>query len=98
MLTRICNVQAYFRRLGSTTWKQILLGQLILLLGVGWGDPLYISQGDRAFAQSASDSVLDRIPESTTAVLTDPDNDLFLSQILYAGVIVWIISLMAAKD
>lgn len=64
MLTRIKNDQTHFRGLGRSVLKQILLGQLVLFLIVGWGDPLRVSQGDRAFAQSTSDSVLDRVPKS----------------------------------
>lgn len=96
MLTRIKNDQTHFRGLGRSVLKQILLGQLVLFLIVGWGDPLRVSQGDRAFAQSTSDSVLDRVPKSVATVVSDRGDNLFLVQILYAGAIVWIISLMGS--
>jgi hypothetical protein len=88
MLMGIKKDQTHFRGLARAAFKPIVLGQLILLLSVGWAS--------RAFAQSDSDSVIDRIPEATTEVLTDQGNNLFLSQIVYAGIIVWIISLMGS--
>ena len=88
MFTRTKNNQTHLRGSRSAVLKQALLWQLVLFLTLtaGWGD--------RAFAQSASDSVLDRIPESVAAVGRDRGDNLFLIQMLYAGAIVWIISLM----
>jgi hypothetical protein len=90
MFTCIKNNQTHFRGLGRAALKQVLLGQIVLFLSVGWGD--------RAFAQSATDSVIDRIPESAAVVVSDRGDNLFLTQILYAGAIVWIISLMGSDQ
>ena len=86
MVTCIKTDQRHLQGLVRVAWKPVLLGQLILCLSLGWGD--------RAFAQSNSDSVLDQIPESAAALVNYQDNNQFLPQILYAGVIVWVISLI----
>jgi threonine/homoserine efflux transporter RhtA len=90
MLTHTKNNQTHFRGLGKIALKQALLWQLVLFLTLTTGG------GDRAFAQSASDSVIDRIPQSAAAVDSDRGDNLFLIQMLYAGAIVWIISLMVS--
>jgi hypothetical protein len=67
--------------------KQVLAGMLVLFLTVG--------VGERANAQA--DTVIDRLPETTAAVVRDQGNSLFLNQILYAGIIVWVISLLVGQ-
>lgn len=91
MPTWIKNNQTPSQGLRRAALKQVLLGHLIFFLSVGWGD--------RAFAQATSDSVLDRIPESVAVVVSDQGSNLFLARILYAGAVIWIISLMGSgKD
>jgi hypothetical protein len=89
MLTHTENNQTHLRGLRrSGALKQALSWQLVLFLtlSAGWGD--------RAFAQS--DSVIDRIPQSTAVVVRDRGGNVFLVQMLYAGALVWIISLMSS--
>jgi hypothetical protein len=74
-----------FTRTGT---RQIILGALVLFLAVG---------GDRAIAQAQADTVIDRLPETTAAVVRDQGNSLFVNQIVYAGIIVWVISLLVGK-
>ncbi len=90
MFTRTKNNPMHLRGSGSAVLRQVLLWQLVLFLTFTAGG------GDRAFAQSTSDSVLDRIPNSIAAVASDRGDNLFLIQMLYAGAIVWIISLMSS--
>jgi hypothetical protein len=82
----------HLRGRGRAAFKQALLWQFVLFLTLTYG------WGDRAFAQSASDadSVIDQIPASVAAVASDRGDHLFCVQILYAGAIVWIISLMGS--
>jgi hypothetical protein len=90
MLTHTKNNQTHLRGLRRVALKQALSWQLVLFLtlNAGWGD--------RAFAQSDSDSVIDRIPQSTAIVVSDRGGNVFLIQVLYAGALVWIISLMSS--
>lgn len=88
MLTQINHDQWHLRELGRAALRQVLLWQFVLCLTAGCGD--------RAFAQAASDSVIDQIPASASAIVSDQGSNLFLAQILYAGIIVWIISLMGS--
>jgi hypothetical protein len=74
-----------FTRTGT---RQIILGALVLFLAVG---------GERAQAQAQADTVIDRLPETTAAVVRDQGNSLFVNQIVYAGIIVWVISLLVGK-
>lgn len=74
-----------FTRTGT---RQIILGMLVLFLAVG---------GERAQAQGQADTVIDRLPETTAAVVRDQGNSLFVNQIVYAGIIVWVISLLVGK-
>jgi hypothetical protein len=67
--------------------KQFVLGVLVLFLTV--------SGGEQANAQA--DTVIDRLPETTAAVVRDQGNSLFLNQILYAGIIIWVISLLVGR-
>jgi hypothetical protein len=39
-------------------------------------------------------SIIDRIPSTTTTVVTEAGGSTFLAQLIYAGVIVWIVSLL----
>lgn len=88
MLTHFKNHQTHFRGLRKAALYKAFLWQLALSLTLtaGWGD--------RVFAQASSDSVLERFPQSVAAVGSNGGNDLLWVQILYAGAIVWIITLM----
>jgi hypothetical protein len=90
MFTWIKTQKTPARGLKSPVGKQVVLGALVLFLTIA---------GDPVLAQSDSDSVIDRIPASATAVVKDQGSTLFLNQVLYAGVIIWVISLLTGgKD
>jgi hypothetical protein len=86
MFTRI---RIRFLGMKSNAVKQVLLGLLVLFLT--------IDAGEQALAQAQADTVIDRLPETTAAVVRDQGNDLFVNQILYAGIIIWVISLLVGK-
>jgi hypothetical protein len=90
MRTHTENNQTHLRGLGKVALKQALSWQLVLFLTLTAGG------GDRAFAQSTSDSVIDQIPQSTAVVVSDRGGNVFLIQMIYAGALVWIISLMSS--
>jgi hypothetical protein len=90
MFTRTIAKRVYFSGSKRTALNYVFLGLLVLFLTAG--------VGDRAVAQSQADTVIDRLPETTAAVVRDQGNSLFLNQILYAGIIVWVISLLVGKQ
>jgi hypothetical protein len=44
--------------------------------------------------QSVSQSVIDRIPTSASAAMADQGSGTFLIQVIYAAVLIWIVSLI----
>jgi hypothetical protein len=89
MFTRTQIKKMYFLGLKRTALKRVFLGVLVLFLTAG--------MGGRAMAQAQADTVIDRLPETTAAVVRDQGNPLFVPQVLYAGVIIWIISLLVGS-
>jgi hypothetical protein len=56
--------------------------------------PNLLAQADPQFIPQTQESVIDRIPASAAAAMVDSGSGNFLIQILYAAVIIWIVSLM----
>jgi hypothetical protein len=54
--------------------------------------PNLLSQADPQFIPQTNESVIDRLPAA--AAMVDSGSGSFLIQILYAAVIIWIVSLM----
>jgi hypothetical protein len=95
MVTRTRTGFMRFAATKNSAVKQIALGALVLFLTIGAGDPCGTCEAARAMAQA--DTVIDRLPETTAAVVRDQGNSLFVNQILYAGIIAWVISLLVGR-
>jgi hypothetical protein len=87
MFTRTKVKKMHLSMFRETALKPLFWGLLVLFLAVG--------RSDRAIARA--DTVIDRLPETTTAVVQDQGNSLFLNQVLFAGIVVWVISLLVGK-